>query len=282
MSKATILEDIIAQKHREIAQGRALVSLSELERRAAQVTDKREFIGSLRQRMLARQPAIIAEIKKASPSKGLIRADFEPVQIARQYEAAGATCLSVLTDRQFFQGSNDYLQQARAACGLPVIRKDFMVDPYQIAEAKALGADCVLLIVAALSPAQLSELAAYARSVNIDVLVEVHDEAELETALATGFDLIGINNRNLHTFETSLDTTYRLARLTPPGKLLVTESGINNAEDVRQMIDHGIYGFLIGETFMRAAAVWPSSWPSEMPMAEAAPALRCLPWWQCT
>ncbi|MES3007005.1 MAG: indole-3-glycerol phosphate synthase TrpC [Pseudomonadota bacterium] len=253
MSKATILEDIIAQKHREIAEGRALVSQSELERLAAQVTDKREFIGSLRQRMLARQPAIIAEIKKASPSKGLIRADFDPVQIARQYEAAGATCLSVLTDRQFFQGCNDYLQQARAACGLPVIRKDFMVDPYQIAEAKALGADCVLLIVAALSATQLSELAAYARSVNIDVLVEVHDEAELETALATGFDLIGINNRNLHTFETSLDTTYRLARLTPPGKLLVTESGINTAEDVRQMIEHGIYGFLIGETFMRAA-----------------------------
>lgn len=253
MSKATILEDIIAQKHREIAEGRARVSLSELERLATQVKDKREFIGSLRQRMLARQPAIIAEIKKASPSKGLIRADFDPVQIARQYEAAGATCLSVLTDRQFFQGCNDYLQQARAACGLPVIRKDFMVDPYQIAEAKALGADCVLLIVAALSPTQLRELAAYARSVNIDVLVEVHDEGELETALATGFDLIGINNRNLHTFETSLSTTYRLARLTPPGKLLVTESGINTAEDVRQMIEHGIYGFLIGETFMRAA-----------------------------
>ncbi len=253
MSKATILEDIIAQKHREIAEGRARVSLWELERMAAQIKDKREFIGSLRQRMLARQPAIIAEIKKASPSKGLIRADFDPVQIARQYEAAGATCLSVLTDRQFFQGSNDYLQQARAACGLPVIRKDFMVDPYQIAEAKALGADCVLLIVAALSPMQLNELASYARQLNIDVLVEVHDEAELETALATGFDLIGINNRNLHTFETSLDTTYRLARLTPPGKLLVTESGINNAEDVQQMIEHGIYGFLIGETFMRAA-----------------------------
>lgn len=252
MSKATILEDIIAQKHREIAEGRARVSLTELERLAAQVKDKREFIGSLRQRMLARKPAIIAEIKKASPSKGLIRADFDPVQIAGQYEAAGATCLSVLTDRQFFQGCNDYLQQARAACGLPVIRKDFMVDSYQIAEAKALGADCVLLIVAALSPTQLRELAAYARSVNIDVLVEVHDEAELETALATGFDLIGINNRNLHTFETSLDTTYRLARLTPPGKLLVTESGINTAEDVRQMIERGIYGFLIGETFMRA------------------------------
>jgi indole-3-glycerol phosphate synthase len=253
MSKATILEEIIAQKHREIAHGRQHVSLLELERLATQVNDKREFIGSLRQRMQAKQPAIIAEIKKASPSKGLIRADFDPVQIARQYEAAGATCLSVLTDRQFFQGCNDYLQQARSACALPVIRKDFMVDPYQIAEAKALGADCVLLIVAALIPSQLSELAAYARFVNIDVLVEVHDEAELETALANGFDLIGINNRNLHTFETSLETTYRLARLTPPGKLLVTESGINSAADVQQMIEHGIYGFLIGETLMRAA-----------------------------
>lgn len=252
MSKATILEEIIAQKHREIAQGRQHVSLLELERLATQVSDKREFIGSLRQRMRAQQPAIIAEIKKASPSKGLIRADFDPVQIARQYEAAGATCLSVLTDRQFFQGCNDYLQQARSACALPVIRKDFMVDPYQIAEAKALGADCVLLIVAALIPSQLSELAAYATFVNIDVLVEVHDEAELETALANGFDLIGINNRNLHTFETSLETTYRLARLTPPGKLLVTESGINTAADVQQMIEHGIYGFLIGETLMRA------------------------------
>ncbi|MGB4246257.1 MAG: indole-3-glycerol phosphate synthase TrpC [Pseudohongiellaceae bacterium] len=252
MSKATILEDIIAQKHREIALDSQRASLAELERAALQISDKREFIGSLRRRIKAQQPAVIAEIKKASPSKGLIRADFNPVIIAQQYEAAGATCLSVLTDRQFFQGGNEYLQQARNACTLPVIRKDFMVDRYQIAEAKALGADCVLLIVAALTPEKLRELANYAQDINIDVLVEVHDEPELETALATGFDLIGINNRNLHTFETSLDTTYRLAEITPPGKLLVTESGINTAEDVRQMIDHGIYGFLIGETFMRA------------------------------
>ncbi len=252
MSKATILEDIIAQKHREIAQDRRRVSLAELERVAASVTDKREFIGALRARIAAHKPAVIAEIKKASPSKGLIREDFDPVMIARQYEAAGATCLSVLTDREFFQGGNEYLQQARNACALPVIRKDFMVDRYQIAEAKALGADCVLLIVAALSAEKLRELASYAQAINIDVLVEVHNEAELKIALATGFDLVGINNRNLHTFETSLDTTYRLAQLTPPGKLLVTESGINTAEDVTQMITHGIYGFLIGETFMRA------------------------------
>lgn len=253
MSKATILEDIIAQKHREIALDSQRASLAELERAAAQVTDKREFIGSLRARIMAQKPAVIAEIKKASPSKGLIREDFNPVTIAQQYQSAGATCLSVLTDREFFQGSNEYLQQARNACTLPVIRKDFMVERYQIAEAKVLGADCVLLIVAALTPGKLRELADYAQGINIDVLVEVHDEAELETALASGFDLIGINNRNLHTFETSLETTYRLAALTPPGKLLVTESGINTAEDVSQMIAHDIYGFLIGETFMRAA-----------------------------
>ncbi|MDP2142427.1 MAG: indole-3-glycerol phosphate synthase TrpC [Gammaproteobacteria bacterium] len=252
MSKATILEDIIAQKYREIVQDSQRTSLVELERAAAKISDKREFIGSLRTRIVAHKPAVIAEIKKASPSKGLIREDFDPVTIARQYEAAGATCLSVLTDREFFQGGNEYLQQARSACTLPVIRKDFMVDRYQIAEAKALGADCVLLIVAALTPEKLRELASYAQSINIDVLVEVHDEIELEIALATGFDLIGINNRNLHTFETSLETTYRLAELTPHGKLLVTESGINTAEDVTQMIAHGIYGFLIGETFMRA------------------------------
>lgn len=253
MSKATILEDIIAQKYREIALDSQRASLAELERAAAQVTDKREFIGSLRARILAHKPAVIAEIKKASPSKGLIREDFNPMAIAQQYQVAGATCLSVLTDRKFFQGGNEYLQQARNACTLPVIRKDFMVDCYQIAEAKALGADCVLLIVAALTPGKLHELADYAQGINIDVLVEVHDEPELETALAIGFDLIGINNRNLHTFETSLETTYRLAALTPPGTLLVTESGINTAEDVSQMIAHDIYGFLIGETFMRAA-----------------------------
>jgi indole-3-glycerol phosphate synthase len=252
MSKATILEDIIAQKHREIGRDSAVRSLADLEKAAADVKDKRAFIGALRQRILARKPAVIAEIKKASPSKGLIRADFDPVAIARQYEEAGATCLSVLTDREYFQGANEYLQQARAACTLPVIRKDFMIDRYQIAEAKALGADCVLLIVSALEPRRLRELADYARQLDIDTLVEVHDKAELDIALEAGFDLIGVNNRNLHTFETSLDVTSRLATELPAGKLLVTESGINTPEDVSAMIAQGVYGFLIGEAFMRA------------------------------
>lgn len=252
MSKATILEDIIAQKQREIHRDSAVRSLAELERAAADVKDKREFIGALRQRIQARIPAVIAEIKKASPSKGLIRADFDPEVIARQYQAAGATCLSVLTDREYFQGANEYLQQARAACTLPVIRKDFMIDRYQIAEAKALGADCVLLIVSALEPARLRELADYARQIDIDTLVEVHNETEMSIALDTGFDLIGVNNRNLHTFETSLEVTYRLFEQLPAGKLLVTESGINSPEDVHAMITHGVYGFLIGEAFMRA------------------------------
>lgn len=252
MSKATILEDIIAQKHREIARDSAVRSLAALEKAASAIQDKREFIGALRARILARKPAVIAEIKKASPSKGLIRADFDPAAIARQYQSAGATCLSVLTDREYFQGANEYLQQARASCTLPVIRKDFMIDHYQIAEAKALGADCVLLIVSALTPARLQELAAYAQQLDIDTLVEVHDEAELDIALEAGFDLIGVNNRNLHTFETSLDVTLRLAARLPAGKLLVTESGINTPDDVDAMIAQGVYGFLIGEAFMRA------------------------------
>lgn len=252
MSKPTILDEIIAQKHREIVAGKQRTSLEELETRAKTVGDRRAFIDALRVRIEARQPAVIAEIKKASPSKGLIRADFNPELIAQQYEAAGATCISVLTDEQYFQGSNDYLLQARAACSLPVIRKDFMVDVYQVAQAKALGADCVLLIVAALSRAQLGELAAYANDIGIDTLVEVHDEAELEIALELGFDLIGVNNRNLHTFETSLDTSIRLAKVLPKDKLLITESGIHTAEDVALMLERDIYGFLIGETFMRA------------------------------
>jgi len=252
MNKATILEDIIAQKHREIERDSAVRSLAALEKAAADVKDKREFTTALRERILARKPAVIAEIKKASPSKGLIRADFDPATIARQYEKAGATCLSVLTDREYFQGANDYLLQARAACSLPVIRKDFMIDRYQIAEAKALGADCVLLIVSALEPSRLRELSDYARQITIDTLVEVHNEAELEIALDAGFDLIGVNNRNLHTFETSLDATYRVAARLPAGKLLVTESGINSPEDVDAMIAQGVYGFLIGEAFMRA------------------------------
>ena len=252
MSKSTILEAIIARKLSEISEARDKISFIALEQEIASAAPVRGFIDALRQRILARRHAVIAEIKKASPSKGLIREDFDPVAIALEYEAAGATCLSVLTDQDFFQGCNDYLRAARAAVSLPVIRKDFIVDRYQIAEARVMGADCVLLIVAALTPAQLRDLADYARDIGIDVLVEVHDEAELDLALAAGFDLIGINNRNLHTFETSLETTFRLAHRTPADKLLVTESGIHTAEDVRRMRDKGIHGFLIGETFMRA------------------------------
>lgn len=252
MNTSTILHKIIAQKHLEITRDSAITSLSALEISAKANSDRREFIAVVRARIQARKPAIIAEIKKASPSKGLIRADFDPALIASQYESAGATCLSVLTDREFFQGSIEYLQLARAASSLPVIRKDFIVDPYQVAQAKAIGADCVLLIVAALTPTQLQELAAYAKQLRLDVLVEVHDEAELDVALAAGFDLIGVNNRNLHTFETDLGVSYRLAARLPEGVLLVTESGIHDAQDVQAMLAKGIYGFLIGETFMRA------------------------------
>jgi indole-3-glycerol phosphate synthase len=252
MNAPTILNKIIAQKHLEIARDSAITSLDDLELSAKVISDRRDFIGALRSRIVAHQPAIIAEIKKASPSKGLIRADFDPALIAAQYESAGAACLSVLTDREFFQGGIEYLQLARAACSLPVIRKDFIIDPYQVAEAKAIGADCILLIVAALAPSQLQELAAYAKQMRLDVLVEVHDESELDIALAAGFDLIGVNNRNLHTFETDLGVSYRLAKRLPEGVLLVTESGIHDAQDVQAMLAKGIYGFLIGETFMRA------------------------------
>jgi indole-3-glycerol phosphate synthase len=252
MNAPTILNKIIAQKHLEIARDSAITSLDDLELSAKVISDRRDFIGALRSRIVAHQPAIIAEIKKASPSKGLIRADFDPALIAAQYESAGAACLSVLTDREFFQGGIEYLQLARAACSLPVIRKDFIIDPYQVAEAKAIGADCILLIVAALAPSQLQELAAYAKQMRLDVLVEVHDELELDIALAAGFDLIGVNNRNLHTFETDLGVSYRLAKRLPEGVLLVTESGIHDAQDVQAMLAKGIYGFLIGETFMRA------------------------------
>lgn len=253
MNTSTILEKILAQKTVEIRHNTQRSSLA-LQHASAvqQIPGRRGFINALRTRMDAHQPAIIAEIKKASPSRGLIRQDFNPAIIAQQYADAGATCLSVLTDEQFFQGCTDYLQQARAACALPVIRKDFIIDPYQVAEAGAMGADCILLIVAAISPPALHELSQYATELALDVLVEVHNEAELDIALAAGFDLIGVNNRNLHTFHTDLDTTFRLAELVPDGKLIVTESGISTAEHVNHMISKGIYGFLIGETFMRA------------------------------
>jgi len=253
VKKSTILETILARKQIEIQQNSQRISFAVQDKAARDSADSRRgFIRSMRARMEAQQPAVIAEIKKASPSKGLIREDFDPALIASQYARAGATCLSVLTDEHFFQGSNAYLQQARAACELPVIRKDFIVDPYQIAEAGAIQADCILLIVAALNPPRLRDLAACAADYNLDVLVEVHNETELDIALAAGFDLIGVNNRNLHDFHTDLETSFRLAALMPDDKLLVTESGISTAADVKRMISQGIYGFLIGETFMRA------------------------------
>ncbi len=252
MSPSTILQQIIAHKHTEIAAAKSRVSQAELEQSFPPPRQGRDFAAALRDRIEQRQAAVIAEIKKASPSKGLIREDFDPAQHARDYQANGATCLSILTDEKYFMGSNDYLVQARAACTLPVIRKDFMVDLYQIAESRALGADCILLIVAALEQAQLETLAAYAADIDIDVLVEVHNQDELERALRLDTDLLGINNRNLHTFETDLQTTLELARNIPAHKLVITESGINTVEDVRLMMDNGIFGFLIGESCMRA------------------------------
>jgi indole-3-glycerol phosphate synthase len=200
-----------------------------------------------------RQPAIIAEIKKASPSQGVIRDPFDPAQIARSYQSGGATCLSVLTDHDFFQGSEAYLAQAKQACNLPVLRKDFMIDPYQVFEARAIGADCILLIVAALDDAVLGELAQLATQLKLDVLVEVHDAAELQRALQLPLPLIGINNRNLRTFETSLDTTLQLLADIPEDRIVVTESAIHSREDVATMREHGVNAFLVGEAFMRAA-----------------------------
>lgn len=253
MNRNTILEQILAHKQIEIQRNSQQVSFALQDKLARDSAgSRRGFIQALRNKMSQKQPAVIAEIKKASPSKGLIRADFDPELIARQYQAGGATCLSVLTDEQYFQGSNAYLQRARAACSLPVIRKDFIVDPYQVAEAGAIGADCILLIVAALNPVRLRELAQSAKDYNLDVLVEVHNETELDVALAAGFDLIGVNNRNLHDFHTDLEITFRLAALVPDDKLIVTESGISTSADVKRMMSQGIYGFLIGETFMRA------------------------------
>ena len=248
----SVLDKIIARKGEEVAERRARVGLAELERLAKQADAPRGFARALRERAQRREPAVIAEIKKASPSKGVIRADFVPADIARSYEAGGAACLSVLTDIDFFQGSDAYLQQARAACSLPVIRKDFMIDPYQIVEARALGADCVLLIVANLEDGQMAELAAVAREQGLDVLVEVHDGAELERALRLDTPLLGINNRNLHTFEVSLDTTLALKERVPADRMVITESGILARADVERMLASEVYGFLVGEAFMRA------------------------------
>jgi indole-3-glycerol phosphate synthase len=253
VSVPTVLEKIVARKFEEVAARRAQVSLADVEAAARSADAPRGFARALLEQAARKQPAVIAEIKKASPSKGVLRADFVPADIARSYEAGGATCLSVLTDIDFFQGADQYLQQARAACALPVIRKDFMVDPYQIAEARALGADCVLLIVSCLDDVRMAELASVAKEVGLDVLVEVHDGAELERALKTlDTPLVGINNRNLHTFDVSLETTLDLLPRIPRDRLVVTESGILNRADVELMEINEVYAFLVGEAFMRA------------------------------
>ena len=247
-----ILQRILARKREEIDDRRARVSERDLQRRLADAPPVRGFGAALRAKVAAGSAAVIAEIKKASPSKGVMRADFRPAEIAASYAAGGAACLSVLTDVDFFQGADAYLQQARASCALPVLRKDFTVDAYQVYEARALGADCILLIVAALEDRDLRELATLAQSLGLDVLVEVHDGAELDRALATGTTLIGINNRNLRTFDTRLETTLELRDRVPADRLLVTESGIHTRADVAQMRAAGVHAFLVGEAFMRA------------------------------
>jgi indole-3-glycerol phosphate synthase len=248
-----ILNRILTRKREEIGERSARTPLRELAARSADRVPTRGFAAAIEAKIAAGAPAVIAEIKKASPSRGVIRADFDPAAIARSYAAAGAACLSVLTDADFFQGSELYLQQARAACALPVLRKDFTIDAYQIHEARAIGADCILLIVAALDAAALLELALQAAELDLDVLVEVHDEVELERALDIPASMIGINNRNLRTFETSLDTTLRLRERVGDGRLLVTESGIHTPDDVARLRSAGIGAFLVGEAFMRAA-----------------------------
>jgi indole-3-glycerol phosphate synthase len=280
MAAPTILQKIVDVKRAEIAQGRARLPDAEMARRARQRlldAPRRGFEAALRRQvgLTARTgaqpgarapatawpqgarrweaaPAVIAEIKKASPSKGVIRPDFDPAAIARSYAAGGATCLSVLTDRQFFQGANDYLESARRQCDLPVLRKDFIVDSWQVMEAAAIGADCILLIVAALADRQLAELESCAREFGLDVLVEVHDGDELQRALRLQTRLVGINNRDLRSFEVDLQTTLSLLADVPADRLLVTESGIVSRQDVDALRNHGVHAFLVGEAFMRA------------------------------
>ena len=251
-----ILDKIVAVKQNEVAAAQKKVPLAAIRADAESRVLTRDFVGALRAKVAAGQAAVIAEIKKASPSKGVIRADFIPADIAQSYaEGDGqvsAACLSVLTDRPFFQGRIDDLKQARASCALPVLRKDFMIDAWQVYESRAIGADCILLIAAVLSDAQMAELEAVAHALDMAVLVEVHDGAELQRALKLKTPLVGINNRNLRTFETSLDTTLGLLKDVPDDRLLVTESGIATRADVQRLRSAGVHAFLVGETFMRA------------------------------
>ena len=247
-----ILNKIIATKHEEVAAARGLKSMAQLEAEIAQQGAPRDFVAAIRQKIENGQSAVIAEIKRASPSKGVIRADFRPADIARSYAEHGAACLSVLTDRQYFQGAPEYLQAARAACTLPVLRKDFLIDAYQVAEARAMGADAILLIAAALDLPQMQALERQAMDYGMAVLVEVHDGLELEAALQLQTPLLGINNRNLRTFEVSLETTLGLLPRIPAERIVVTESGILSRGDVIRMRENDVHAFLVGEAFMRS------------------------------
>jgi indole-3-glycerol phosphate synthase len=253
MGDRDILTRILATKGKEVAAAKAVLPYLRVRAAAEAMPPARDFVGALRAKLAAGRPAVIAEIKKASPSKGVLRPIFDPPAIARRYEAGGAACLSVLTDRDYFQGAPEFLTAARAACSLPALRKDFMVDEYQVVEARALGADCVLLIVAALDDAQLSALESCAHDLGLAVLVEVHDVPELERALRLRTPLVGINNRNLKTFDVTLQSTLDLLPRIPRDKVVITESGIQTPADVARMRAHGVHAFLVGEAFMRAA-----------------------------
>jgi indole-3-glycerol phosphate synthase len=252
MGMPTVLEKIVARKHEEVEQRKANVSIEQLKNTIQTVTPPRGFVRAIEAKLAKDQSAVIAEIKKASPSKGVLREHFMPSEIAKSYEQGGAACLSVLTDVDFFQGSDAYLQQARDACHLPVLRKDFIIDSYQIIEARSIGADCILLIAACLNDEQLKSFSDQATLLGLDVLVEVHNADELARGLKLNTKLIGINNRNLHTFEVSLSTTLNLLNTIPSDRIVVTESGILNRHDVELMRAHNVNSFLVGETFMRS------------------------------
>ncbi|MGM0540814.1 MAG: indole-3-glycerol phosphate synthase TrpC [Pseudomonadota bacterium] len=248
----TILKKIILRKLEEIEDGCDKIPLREMKRRALLAPETKSFVGAMQAKLDAGQSAVIAEIKKASPSKGVLREPFDPVEIAKSFATNGAACLSVLTDKDFFQGSNEYLQQVREAVDLPIIRKDFIVDDYQVYEARAIGADCILLIAAAIGDAQMSELTQVALTLDMDVLIEVHNKEELERALRLPLPMIGINNRDLHTFEVSLDTTIEMLEMIPEDRIVITESGISTKGDIARMRACHVDAFLVGEVFMCA------------------------------
>ena len=247
-----ILKKIVKRKYEEIEERESIKTLDQLKQEVASASPIRPFVGSMQASLADNKSAVISEIKKASPSKGVMRENFNPAEIAASYEKGGASCLSVLTDKDFFQGSEEYLQQARAACNLPVIRKDFILEPYQVYEARGMGADCILLIVSILEDEKLWSLYTLARKLRMDVLIEVHDKEELLRSLPLEATLVGINNRNLRTFETRLETTIELLSLIPDDRIVVTESGIHTIDDIKIMRDHQVNSFLVGEAFMRA------------------------------